>query len=228
MPTKKVLSPIWGRAYVSVEDFRAAAWSVGAQAAIVGIEDDPLLTLLAMASRSVDGFCGRSFGPEEHTENHPLDVRTRRIVVNNPPVEEIVEIKIQVGPGNGLQGTGGPYATFNTTDVMVNQQEGYLEIDSLAWATGLTGTLITFGITDPQVIITYTSYQSVPQGVMAATALIAAQAANQSKLALQMNTGLTSVKDGEQSWTKAAGGTDLDVPERAARLLTPFIRYIAG
>lgn len=211
---------IFGTSYLELQAFKDRAWAFGCSQAITGANDTNLVALLAMASRAIDSHVGRDFLPDTRTENHSFNLDTRRTQLNNPPVMELIEFKLQVSP------TG--YAVFPANAVLINNQEGYLELATLSLATSLAPSLITLGINEPQAVITYKSYQDVPKNVAAATGWIAADMANDSRLQVFLQPGLQSVSEGDVSYTRAADMLDeYAIPPRAEKLLSTFIRFTA-
>src|SRR5262245_9616201 len=104
-----------GTMYLAAADFRLKAKAYGCAKALeaLGDGDDALLEeLIALASRQLDAFCeAQGFGAErEFAENHRFNFNTRRIVVNNPPVFDLLSFGVRTGPGSPAEFTLTPVA----------------------------------------------------------------------------------------------------------------------
>jgi len=219
MPTDSVL----GTCYVDPDYFTDNAAALGCEPAIARLDSDQLTALIALASREVDNHCGRTFTPDPISENHRFDLATRRISVNSPPVIEIISFHIRIATQ--------VVSTFDVENVLINNQENYLELASLAAIASqqLTSQVIALGITEPQVEVTYRSYQSVPQSVAAATAILAAFRANESFANSAIAPGISSVRSREQQITRdgsaKSGG---EIPQVVKDLLRGVSQIVVG
>lgn len=219
MPT--TIDSVLGTSYIYWQDFQARAKSFGCTLAIENWLQPELEATVALASRLVDAHCSRDFAPDAITENHAFNLGTRRTQINRPPVVQLLEFKVQTAPN--------VYATFNLNSILVNNQEGYLEVNTLALATGLTSPVIMLGIHEPQAVFTYKSYQSIPTKVTAATGFIAAKIANEGYMSGLIAQGLQSVTDAEQSLSRVVVDTDIyEIPPFAVLLLTEFTRPVVA
>lgn len=203
---------IFGPLYLAPAEFLTRAKLFGVE--VEGWTDDELKMLLALASRAVDAHCGRTFIPDSLTETHRWNPETGRISVNQPPVMTLEAFRIRYAPG--------AVATFRTADVLVNNQENYLELASLALVGGITEAISSFGITEPQVEVTYRSYQAVPGAVAAATAIIAARQRSEGLANELIPAGLARDKFGDNDVSRAK--EEIEIPVFAKQLLQPFRR----
>jgi hypothetical protein len=219
MPT--ATDSVLGICYVEPDYVVNNAAALGCEQAIAPLDTSQLTALIALASREVDNHCGRTFTPDPISENHRFDPATRRISVNNPPVIELISFNIRIAPQ--------VVSTFDVANVLINNQENYLELASLAAIASqqLTSQVIALGITEPQVEITYRSYQSVPQAVAAATALVAAFRANESFASAAIAPGIASLKSREQQITRDGSVGSLAGIPKAARDLLRGVSQIA-
>jgi hypothetical protein len=203
---------LFGSLYLSEDAFIQRARSFGVS--VAEMVPDDLTPTLAVASRLVESHTGRRFLPDAVSETHKFDQNTRRVSVNQPPVMELVSYQIEFAPG--------AVATFRPSDVVVNNQENYLELASLALATGIAGVIYPVGITDPLAQVTYKSYQDVPSDVAAATGFIAARLLQQAEANELLPAGLSRSKVGSEDLSRA--GDEQDIPLMAARLLRRYQR----
>jgi hypothetical protein len=208
---------IFGVIYLDPDSFIARAKSFGVDAA--GLSADDVKPTLALASRAVEAHMGgRTFTPDAVEEMHRWDGRTRRITVNQPPVMELESFEIIFSPGS-------PPSSFSfaPTDVLVNNQENYLEVASLALSTGLVMTSLA-SVSEPQVVVRYKSYQTVLPAVAAAVGWAAAKFIQQAEAAAMLPAGLTRSKVGSEDLSRK--DDDFDLPLMAKMLLRP-LRAIA-
>lgn len=205
---------IFGVLYLAPDDFISRAKSFGVDVTGMGMTPDDLKPTLAMASRLVESYCGRQFVPDAIVETHRFNLDTRRVSVNQPPVMELVSISIVFAPGAS--------ASFSPSDVLVNNQENYLELASLALTTGISGVIYPLGISEPQAQVTYKSYQAVPYEVAAATGFVAARLLHEAEANEMLPAGLTRSKVGSQDLSRKSD--DADMPVMAARLLRRYQR----
>src|SRR5437016_236070 len=134
---------IFGSIYLDPDGFLARAKSFGVD--LTGQTADDVKPTLALASRAVEGFMGgRTFTPDSIEELHRWDERTRRISVNQPPVMTLESFEIIFAPGSPPSSY-----SFPPDEVLVNNQENYLEVASLAVETGLVMTNIA-AVREPQ------------------------------------------------------------------------------
>ncbi len=160
------LDDIFGVIYLSPDAFLTRAKSIGVDVAGLGADD--VAPTLAIASRAVEAHTGRTFVPDSIEETHRWDQMTRRVSVNQPPVLALESFKIRFAPGEL-----GSVVTFELSEVLVNNQENYLELAPYAPAEVVLAQ-IGPGVREPQVEIRYKSFQSVPGAVAAAVGFTAA------------------------------------------------------
>src|SRR5258708_7037112 len=115
---------VFGICYIEPDYLSNNAAALGCEQAIAGLDNSQITSLIALASREVDNYCGRTFTPDPISENHRFDPATRRISVNNPPVSELISFNIRIAPK--------VVSTFDVDNVLINNQENYLELASLA------------------------------------------------------------------------------------------------
>ncbi|HZS45386.1 MAG TPA: hypothetical protein VFC63_09815 [Blastocatellia bacterium] len=212
-----------GVCYIDPTVFKANAAVYGAAAAIAPLSDDEIKMLVALASREIDNYCGRTFTPDTITENHKFDPATRRVSPNNPPVIELLSFQVQIAPQ--------VYSNFDISNVLINNQENYLELASLAAIASqqLTSQVIALGISQPQVIIQYLSYQSIPESVAGATAITAAYKANEAFANSAITPGVGLLKSREQEVRRDPSYKPSDgIPQAAKDLLRGVSRIVAG
>lgn len=242
MPTTEdtVLARL-GPTYVDADDFRAMALGFGCNS--VGLNQmgrlnpTQLTTILASASRAVDNFLVRdpgSFSGGDIVENHAWNPRTRRVVVNQPPVNNLKSYVIRISPSltapfniTPIAYDAGHNPVGNGT-VFYNRQENYLELASFALAGSLTNNLAGLGMNEFSVEIVYTSYASVPYGVFAATMQTAVEAVNLYYFNQLLPPGLTSTTVGEIT-TEGSVDYQKILTNLANYILSPAAaRYLAG
>jgi hypothetical protein len=214
---------VLGLCYLDPQAFLDRARFFGAQAAVAGLTAEDLVPLVAMASRAADAHCGRTFDPSTIFENHRFDLRTRRVSVNQPPVITLQTYQIKLANDLVIE--------FDVADVVVNNQENYLELTGVSAELKLTGQYLIGGVREPQVEISYLSYQTIHPKVATATGFIAGWMANQGHAAAQLTPGLSKVKlDGAMEvqrdgrMEQAAG----EIPFMAQMLLREFVRIAIG
>jgi hypothetical protein len=213
---------LFGLCYLSSADFIARADVFGASAYIAAYAADAVKVkaLLAMASRDVDSFCGRDFSPAARTEQHKWRPETRRVSVNAPPVAAVSSFAVVVGAGQR--------ATFQADEVLVNNQENYVELVALATAESLTSQIIALGITQPFVEIVYTTLQDIPPKVRLA---VGHQATHRAKLASEAGNipaGISSFSVGPLSVGFNNKTKDVGLCDAARDLLMEFKRFAIG
>jgi hypothetical protein len=197
----------------------------GAQTAIAGQTAEELVPLAAMASRAIDAYCGREFSPAPIIETHQWNPHTRRISVNQPPVMTLQSYQLITGPGQEF--------SFNVSQVLVNNQENYLELATLAGVEEVVFEMLA-GVMEPQVKVTYLSYSSVPQKVVVACGFTMAKMANDALAAAMLTPGLTMEKvEGATEIRRApsgkgAGEVPEDLPQMARLLLADSKRIAIG
>lgn len=216
-----VSDTVLGLCYMAPQAFLDRAGFFGAQTAIAGKTAEELVPLAAMASRAIDAHCGREFSPASIIETHRWNPYTRRISVNQPPVMTLSSFKFITGPDQEF--------SFNVADVLVNNQENYLELASLAGIDSVVFESIA-GITEPQIEVTYLSYGSIPQKVVAACGFTMAKMANEAYSSSQVPDGLVRVKlpaglDVARRSEVEDGGL---IPPMAKQLLQGYVRFAVG
>lgn len=205
-----------GVLYLPPADFTARARSFGAD--VAGVEEAELKATLALASRAVEAHLGgRTFVPDALFEQHKWRPETRRVSVNQPPVMELVSFGVRYAPGQGL-------AVYRVEDVVVNNQENYLELAALGPADVGAGTLVA---SVPLVEVRYKSYQQVPDAVVAAVGFTAADLLQRAVANEMLPAHLTRSKVGNQDLSRAAEPAP-DIPYIAQMLLRPLQRIAIG
>lgn len=200
----------FGVCYLSVDEFKEASGMFG----IASLPDDPVIKAqLAAASRWVEAICNRKFVPDqEFEEQHDWDPVSRRVAVNNPPVLEVISYKIYTGVGT--------FSTFGTNALVLNSQQNYVELASLAAAGNMTSALLSLGLTQPYVLIKYKSLASVKPNIKLATGYLAATLMNRAHVEANFPAGLRSMSvGGGASVTRAEGKSMEEVPQMAKILL---------
>lgn len=205
-----------GLIYLPPADFIARARSFGAD--VTGVEEPELKATLALASRAVEAHLGgRTFVPNALFEQHRWRPETRRVSVNQPPVMELVSFAVRYAPGAGL-------VEYNVADVVVNNQENYLELAALGPADIGSAALVA---SSPVVEVRYKSYQQVPDSVVAAVGFTAAELLHRALANEMLPAHLTGSKIGSQTLSRSAERPP-DVPHIAQMLLRPLQRIAIG
>lgn len=182
---------VLGSTYIDVADFEDRAGMFGVGLALPD-SDSTIAAYLAAASRFVDARCNRRFDPDVvYTEQHKWNFETRRVFPYNAPVSAISDYRIYVGPST--------YATIPTSAIFVNNSFRFVEVASLTAATSLTSQLLSIGLFEPFVQITYQSTTDVEPHIALATGYIAAAMMNQSYLSASLPPGVKSIKIGSQA-----------------------------
>lgn len=228
--------PILGYSYLAVDAFKERAQTFGCAPAIAGMQDPAILSLLAAASRAIDAEVGRDFLGGQVSENHRFDLATRRIKINRPPLISLLSYRLRTGAGLVSSFNVTPVSNDGVNDVSFgaiyyNRQENYLEISSLAMASGMTTTLVSLGLSEPQVEIVYTSLADVPKQVVAATGYTAAVLINESLANKMIAPGLASIKADDVEIKRARSistGGETSIPPIARSLLKGLSRVAIG
>ena len=224
MPITYPVSDLFGLAYLDAQSFRNNAGLFGARIALSNFpkdeNDSSIVTLAASASRVIDSICGRHFKPDPISENHPFDFRTRRTRVNSPPVVNLSSYAIRTGAGT--------VSSFPLNSLYINNEESYIELLSIALAYGLTSQILTLGMNEPQVEITYTSFQTPPAEVSLACGYVMAELANKGFVDGLVPAGFGQLKVGGIT----AGNARSQLSERTCQLveelLGDYIRFPIG
>jgi hypothetical protein len=205
-----------GLIYLPPADFTARARSFGAD--VTGVEVPELKATLALASRAVEAWLGgRTFNPDALFEQHRWRPETRRVSVNQPPVMELVSFGVRYAPGQGL-------VTYRVEDVVVNNQENYLELAALGPADVGAGAIVA---SVPLVEVRYKSYQQVPDAVVAAVGFTAADLLQRALSYEMLPAHLTGSKIGSQTLSRSAERPP-DIPLIAQMLLRPLQHIAIG
>lgn len=166
---------IFGTAYLDTENFRAGAALFGVGMSLCDYPatedgDAKLTGVLQAASRVIDAETGLTFTPGDHAEQHHFDFATRQVKLNNHPVAQIVSFRVIFSPGS--------QQTFQSSDIYINNQLGYIELTDIAVGFGIITEYLSLGLTDPVAEIVYKSFQDVPQAVKLACGYQAAKMIN--------------------------------------------------
>jgi len=212
------LDEIFGVIYLAPEAFLGRAKTFGVNPA--GLGPDDVAPALAIASRAVDAHTGRTFVPDAIEETHRWDPRTRRVSVNQPPVLQLESLRVRFAPGEP-----GSVVTFSPAEVLVNNQENYLELAPYAPAD-VALAQIGPGVREPQVEIRYRSFQAVPGAVAAAVGFTAALLLQEAESNEMLPAGLKRSKVGSEDLSRADG--EIDLPLKAKLLLRPYQRIAIG
>ena len=204
--------PVLGVCYLDPEAFVKRAHVFGVGMAIQNYTREDLLALLADASRRVDEICGRSFAPEPIRELHAWNERTRRVIVNSPPVAELVSFK--------LLSSNEVVADFAVEDVFYSEQENYLELLSFSLGTLISTPLLQYGLTQVQAEVVYKSHQTPPAAVLRATGMIAAHRANGGFVNALVPAQFGTLKLGGSSFNNV----QVEEPKAIREALADFIR----
>lgn len=199
--------------YISPEGFRAQASVYGCLSGVTKLSTEQLEEIIALASRSVDAYCaGQGFSPDiSITENHEFDFETRRIRPNQPPVVDLLDFKLRLGPNTTSTYELTPVATdaggnkIGWGVIYYNRQENVLEVSAMTNIGAVSSVIATLGIMKPQAEITYKNGLAVPQEVQAATAYQAAHLINQAYLDGQIVPGVLNMATPDLSITREAG-----------------------
>lgn len=217
---------MFGDSYVTSAEFRTAAtgFDVGA------ISDADLETILSRASRTAEIYARviwavkdaeGNWGPAQYNQWQEWRPSSRRVYLRHWPVTEIVSAKIWIGAN--------VYAQLRVVDFLINNTQHYIVLASLASATTLTPELLTLGISEPVIDVTYKAgYTTIPEEVKLAVVLIAASTIAQKQLIEEGVAGVRSFVIGTYSVTVGRGdgepaGFACPIPE-AARQILEFYR----
>src|SRR5262249_25759714 len=235
--------PTLGTLYVVPADFKARLKVYGCQKAYDALGADAgdalIEEFIAAASRQIDAYAQQlGFSPDDQfSENHPFDLRTRRVSVNNPPVFDLLSFAIRTGPGAVTNFTltptsNGPDGTVvSWGPIHYNRQENYLELSALSVVGNQIATLITLGLMEPQAEFKYKQAPLKP-AVAAATAWQTALLLNESYRESQVGAGVRSMSTPElsvsfeKSYTTGVGSSGDEAPlhPMAKQLLKPLKR----
>jgi hypothetical protein len=228
-----------GVSYVDGEFFLANANAFGCARALQSLYSgtvvaDTILPILSAASRMIDAEVGRDFISGEIRENHKLELNTRRIKINKPPLQTLLSYKLRTGAGLVSNFTVTPVQTDGENNVSFgaiyyNRQENYLELSSLAMASSMTSQLVSLGLSEPQIEIVYTSFADVPKEVVTATCWLAAHLLNESATSSVIAQGLASFKADDvevrrQTNSSSKGSRDDALPLIVKQLLRSVTR----
>jgi hypothetical protein len=197
---------ILGSLYLGTEDFRRSARVYGCKTAVDSVLDDELKETIALASRAIDAYCAQAgYEPDvDIIENHPFDIRTRRVYMNAPPVLDLKSFVLRISPGNVAtfvdpnnlptpeQDAGGRKVSWGP--VYYSHQEKYLELAAWTQVAGISASVLSMGLMKPQVEIKYRNTAgSVDKLIAAATGYQTAHLLNLAFVDNQIAPGLTSM-----------------------------------
>lgn len=216
---------MFGDSYATPAEFKAAATGFD----LGGLTDADLQTILSRASRTAEVYArviwavkvAEAWGPAEYNEKQEWRPWSRRAYLRHWPVTSITAAKIWIGAN--------VYATLRVQDFLINNTQHYIELASLASATTLTPELLTLGISEPVIEVTYKAgYTTIPEEVKLAVVLITAATIAQMRLIQEGVAGVRSFVIGTYSVTIGRGdgepaGFACPIPE-AARQILQFYR----
>lgn len=148
--------------YLTPEEWQAMATGID----FSGLTDPEMEALIARASRLVNAYVGQSLLLTEYeNEQHPWR-HTRRVYLYNWPVTEVTAVRIRIGAETT--------ATLQASEIYTNNTGHYIEASTLALAFGVTPSIISLGLYEPEVEVDYSAgYETIPDDVKDATAIIA-------------------------------------------------------
>lgn len=201
--------PVLGYSYLSVSGFKTRASVFGCGGAAIATYTDPELGgFLAAASRLIEAYTNRDFLPNPQTEIQQVDLTTRRIRVNKPPVSSIASMTLDIYPT--------PTA-IDVSQVLVNNQQNYIEIPFGQLQINQPPGAVEY----PNVTITYnTSEEMPPDEVINAVGFTAANLINIDFTNRRITPGLNEISTEDQSITRQPFNPDMTaIPEAAKQAL---------
>lgn len=134
---------MFGTAYVTSEEFIAAAFGFDVSDLPVGELD----STLANASRLAEQYAGVIWAEDSYTEQQTWRAWSRRVYLRHWPVLALISARLWIGANL--------YATLTITDFVVNNAQHYIELADLASSVVLTSELVTLGLSEPIIEVTY-------------------------------------------------------------------------
>lgn len=192
---------------------------------LTGIDDNALTTMLSRASRSAETWTNRKFAQDQFTEDHEWRP-SRRCYLRQWPVASIDAAQFILGAT--------VTATILPTSFYINNTSRYIELSQLALAMTLTPDLLTLGLIEPSIRVTYTgAFAILPDEVKIGVAIIAAARIAQRRMIEQGIAGVMSMTIGSYTVTvsrpRGSGRSDTELagfagfmPPEAQELLSNF------
>jgi hypothetical protein len=220
-------TPVQGQplGYITVDEFRS--YEIGDLTDPDGtpLSDQKIERLIKAAGGLADSYVGYSFEYVQNKEKHPWNQKNRRIYVRQRPIISVSEVSVHVSAQQS--------AKFTINDFYINEDRGYVEVTSLAAVTySLFPAIVALGMIEPVVEITYThGYQSAPQPVKDAVALITVDLLAKDNLIKQGMGGLSRFRIGEFEMYAAnpqgereggKAGNSIRIPRSAMALLDQY------
>lgn len=205
--------------YATVADFKEQAPEVD----LTGIGDPDLLIMLTRASRVAEAYVPLIWG--EHTvdeEDHEWR-DSRRAYLHQWPVQSLDSASLYLGAQ--------VVATLDPAAFLVSNSFRFIEYSSLALAMTITPQLITFGLSEPILRLSYTAgYTTVPTDVMVAVCIMVASHIIQRRMIEQNLGGVVSMTVGSYTITvgrarsadQELSGFALPIPPEAKGILNGY------
>lgn len=201
--------------YANPDDFR----EIAPEFDLTNVDDVVLQARLDRASVLADNWTNRTFGTQTFVEEHEWRP-SRSLYLFNWPVASVDAAHFVLGAGIT--------ATIQPADFIINNTQHYVELSSLALAVSLTPDVLTLGVTQPFISITYTTGSAIPRDLVIAVVIIAASQLINADAIAQGIGGVISMTIGSYTVTFArpragqaaeVGGFSNVIPPEAAMLL---------
>jgi hypothetical protein len=178
--------------------------------------------ILRRASAYVDAYIGYAdeggLRVTPLVESHPWRKSTRRIYPYKLPIQSIQQFVVRISPQE--------IATFEPTDIVINNAGGYVEILSYAVASfALLGSIENLGFTANIVELWATSgfaQLNYPAQVKQATVMVATEMISYARIQQAGLGGFARVKQGETQYDRRQ--EPFQIPAPAKEMLRPFMR----
>lgn len=165
---------------------------------LTGIDDPALLVMLTRASRTAEAWVHVIWGQHTVTgEDHDWR-ESRRAYLRHWPVQALTEAKLYLGAT--------VVATLDTAAFLISNTFRFIEYSSLALAMSITPSLITFGLSEPILRVSYTAGYidaDIPEMVRIAVCIIVASHIIQRRMIEQNLGGVISMTVGSYTITVA-------------------------
>jgi hypothetical protein len=171
--------------------------------------------VLRTASAYIDTWLGSPARTMPRFETHSWR-KTRRVYPYSHPIQSIDKFVVRI--------SNNQIATIANGDIVINNGQRYIEILSYAVASyALLGAIQNLGLIANIIELNSTagySLQNTPQALAAATKMVATELLNYRQIIAYGLGGLSSSKQGNQSFDRRTEGFQIPLP--ALQLLRPF------
>lgn len=182
--------PAFTNALLSPDEFK----EIAPEFDLTGISDINLTSLMSRASRVAEQYVNRNFAEQQYVDEECEWRPSRRAYVRQWPVQSIDAARFILGAT--------AYATLQPSYFVINNTQRYLELSQLALAATLTPDLLTLGLVEPILAITYTAgFPAIPEEIKEAVAIITAARIAQRRMVEQGIAGYMAVTIGSYTVT---------------------------